>query len=231
VDRLGFIDERTDFVEFVGRTGSIPLRQRWITSNGVVIKKLKLQKHLTVRWVNCPYMFGGKTAGDVETNALMNRDWHFFRLTRRDATEMWRGRDPFPMEVVVRPQDLKNVIDGEAVGVKMRSSGIPLREAARFALQSNRQMLWLNTDLYSPNWDGRMNRPPYGIPPEKCPRVIHEWIDPREPNPYSTGCPNATTQYGDVLVPVSPAAYMANQGWSAAQDTEALLGKHLRKFE
>lgn len=227
VDPLRFIDEKTQAVYFVGRTSSIPLRQPWVTQQGIRVKKKRLSKEQTMMWRNCPYYFGGRTPRDTESNMLNNRDWHFFVFTARDAREMWVGRDPFPYEAIVEPDKLSDIRNSEAFGEMRKSSGIPLREGARRLLQANRQMLWFNTDIYAPNWDGRYEHPPWNI--RKAKRVFHSDIDPREPNPYSTGCPSSTGRHGGVLVPVGPTGQMLNQGWSGQEGTDALLAKHLAK--
>lgn len=231
VDPLCWIDERTDRVHLVARTGMILLRGRHVLQNGVVIKKLRITRKLVMRWQNCPYYFGGRTPGDMVTNALHNDKWHFFELTERDAREMWMGRDPFPLEVVVRPQDLKEArASGEVFGERMKSSGIALREAVRKILQTHQQVVWFNTDVYCPNWDGRYWRHPYNLSREKFPQRVHPFVNPKEPNPYSTGCPNQTGDSGDVLVPVGPQGEMVNMGPSASvDDYRTLLDARARR--
>lgn len=229
VDPLYWIDESVQSVRFVARTALLTLRNRHVLQSGVKINKLRLSKRLSAPWANCPYFFGGRTPQDADTNALHNSIWHFFELTVRDATEMWTGRDPFPLEVVVRMQDLEEArATGEIFGKKVRSSGIALREGARKILQTHRQIVWFNTDFYSPNWDGRYWGEPYNMAREKFPRRVHPGIDPREPNPYSTGCPGQTAgPRGHVLVPLGPEAGMLNQGPSASNDINTLLRREL----
>lgn len=245
IDPFAWITENTQAVHFVGRTGSIPIRLEHHAPSGVKIPKKRLKKHMTTMWQMCPYRFGGKTPQDHAANMLMNRDWHFLRLTVRDAEEMWMGRYPFPVETVIRPQDLRGVENGEVFGKKVPSSGIPLREGARLILQQNRQMLWLNTDLYLPNFDGRYELEPWniegaprglsddevaeltGLPVKDVERLFRGRIDGNEPNPYSVGCPASTGNTGQ---PISPfrGAYNVNAGASASQNTAELLsvGRH-----